>query len=269
ILDLTHHVWGMLGDCLNNNGAFNNGVDNIENMAKDYSYIFRLFAYSLIVLLFGINVIENALKYELFSMKGAVGVLGKLFLSKVWIDLSVPICFEVIKIADSMTSAIVKMGIHNLTFNPPLTVLDVSFKGNFGEVIVAFLLELIMIVPLVLMSLLVTILAICILVKLGIRTIELCLMVIVSPLFFACLIADTTRPIFKRFIMNFITSSFQTVFMSVVYIIGIEWMQQYASASETDLALWILGSLNWIIILFAMTIMMIKPPKVLTNIINS
>ena len=95
------------------------------------------------------------------------------------------------------------------------------------------------------MSLFVSILAVCILVKLGIRTIELCLMVIISPLFFACLVADATRPIFKRFIMNFITTAFQTVFMSIIYIIGIEWMQQYASADETDLLLWILGSLSW------------------------
>ena len=269
ILDLTHHVWGMVGSCLNNNDDFNNGIKNIENMSNSYSYIFKLFAYSLVILLFGINVIENTIKYELFTIKGGVSVLGKLYLSKVWIDLSVPICFEIIKIADGMTSAIVRMGIHNLTFNPPLTVLDVSFKGNFGEVIAAFLLELIMIIPLILMSLFVSILAVCILVKLGIRTIELCLMVIISPLFFACLVADATRPIFKRFIMNFITTAFQTVFMSIIYIIGIEWMQQYASADETDLLLWILGSLSWLIVLISMTIMMLKPPKVLTNIINS
>ena len=58
ILDLTHHVWGMVGSCLNNNDDFNNGIKNIENMSNSYSYIFKLFAYSLVILLFGINVIE-------------------------------------------------------------------------------------------------------------------------------------------------------------------------------------------------------------------
>ena len=45
-------MWGMVGSCLNNNDDFNNGIKNIENMSNSYSYIFKLFAYSLVILLF-------------------------------------------------------------------------------------------------------------------------------------------------------------------------------------------------------------------------
>lgn len=57
--------------------------------------------------------------------------------------------------------------------------------------------------------------------------------------------------------------------MAIVYMIGNEWLNQQATPDTTGgVFLWLTSGIPWFVSLIAMAIMMIKPPKILTNLID-
>lgn len=112
---------------------------NIEDFVNEFSQIFVVFATSLLVILFGINIIKTALEYQLFTLKGAVSVFGRLILAELWIQLSTKICIMIVKIfselMDSILSSIHAAGLNeisNLKF-------EASRSGVWLEILLTFL----------------------------------------------------------------------------------------------------------------------------------
>ena len=111
-----------------------------------------------------------------------------------------------------------------------------------------------------------------IVVKLMIRTFEISALLVVSPVFFACMTADTTRQYFQRFITTFISVVVEILFMAIVYAIGTEWCVQDSTMtvinSRKEFTVWILGAIPNAIMIISMGVMMVKPPRVLKNLIG-
>ncbi len=82
------------------------GIDYVA-FADTISPIFKTFAYSLCILLVGINIMESAVQSELFSLRGGIKVGARLFLAKIWIDISVEICKFIVNVACELTTNVV------------------------------------------------------------------------------------------------------------------------------------------------------------------
>ena len=176
---------------------------NMEDFVNQFSQIFVIFASSLLVLLFGINIIKTAIEYQLFTLKGAVTLFGRLFLAEVWIQLSTKICLMIVKIFNELMASIIAginaSGLLNLTTS---FIFEPTRSGVWlvGDIIDFF----INLCPFLLIMLLigaVLIVFIIVYIKLIIRTLEIAMLSVVSPVFFACSVGEATMPYFKKFIL--------------------------------------------------------------------
>ena len=92
---------------------------------------------------------------------------------------------------------------------------------------------------------------------------------IVSPAFFACYSSDVTKQYFKSFVTQFIQVAIQVVFMAVVFFLGSTWLNKTFSATTyKNASEWFSAMIPNLIAMIAITRMMVKPPKVLTNLIH-
>ena len=109
-----------------------------------------------------------------------------------------------------------------------------------------------------------------VIIKLTLRSIELTLLVTVSPAFFACISSDITRPYFRNFILTFVQVSAQIIFMAVVLYIGTKHLQTQTIEIDNIFKLfeWCGTVLPNVVLIISMCIMMVKPPRVLTNLIK-
>lgn len=170
----------------------------------------------------------------------------------------------------NLTSAIISAGenvfkIEKPNFSEMIVKSDVWIVG----VILDFLLVLLLLVPIILIVLPILISAIFIIVKLILRSLELALLICVSPAFFACYSSEITRPYFRNFITTFIQCAAQIVFMAVVYFVGVKWFASSTHvASATDAWTWFQNVIPNTLIVIAISIMMVRPPKVLTGLIK-
>lgn len=247
---------------------------NPLNPFKDFDSVvdvFKIAAYSLVLIFFSVNLIEQSVKYEIFTMKGALRIFGRLLVSKVIIDLSTTICG---KILGTIGAIIVKvLGADKFTafdsFVPKVDLDPCGIKivGNLIDAIVAVVLS--SIILLVVGTVLVF--SALVVIKLMLRAFELSMLVCTSPVFFACASSDVTKEYFKKFIVTFLEVACQTLFMCVALKIGMGAITNNYAATITsfdDLSTYMETQLPMVIIVIAMCVMMIKPPKVLTNLLK-
>ena len=243
---------------------FDNAVNTIFN-------IFKVFAYSIVIILAGVNALESALQYEMFTMRGGVKILARLVFAKIWVDLSLVICRSIIKISmdlllkitsltDDIMSAL-NIGIHIESSNIWVIGWLVDF---FNGALICIC------VSLVLLPLLILVIAIYI--KLFIRLFDLSLLQTVSPVFFACLTGESTKQYFRKFIMTYISVVVEVLFMAVIWYFYI----QYTGSLFTDNGLTInniadiFGTefLSLILVSFAVSILVLKPPRILKSLVE-
>ena len=228
----------------------------------------RIFAYSLVILFFAVSLVEQTIKYEIFTAKGALKVFGRLLVAKIIIDLSVRVCLLIISIIGSLT---VKMlGTVNVSLNifPEISLKksDVKIIGPILDAIVAAIVSIILMIIIGVVLVCVSI----VMVKLVLRSIELALLMVISPAFFACLSTDVTKEYFKKFISVFIQVAAQTLFMAIALAVCSGHFNTPAVPIEglSGLAAGLIRISPNILIAIAMCVMMVKPPKVLTNLIK-
>lgn len=231
--------------------------------------IFVTIGYSLVLLFFAANLIENSIKYEIFTLKGGAQLFGRLIISKVFIDLSGKICVYILNICNNIAYKITDMASTNLEFLVP----NISSQAKNNTWVVGEILDFIqaynMLIPVLLILILMVLATAIILVRLILRSIELSLLMIVSPAFFACYSSEITKPYFKNFIMTFIQCAVQIVFISVIYAISSNWLIKIGTVeTQVDAWIWFLTMLPKALIALAIAIMMVKPPKVLTNLVQ-
>lgn len=80
-----------------------------QQIAQDLYPISRMIAYSLIVLLVGVNAIESAFQYELMTLRGGIKIAVRLIFAKVFVDLSLDICKGIVSIGTSWLNEILNV----------------------------------------------------------------------------------------------------------------------------------------------------------------
>lgn len=234
-----------------------------------FTGIFQTVGYSLVLLFFAANLIENTIKYEIFTLKGGAMLFGRLIISKVIIDLSGTICSYILNICNNISFKILSDASKELLFSTPnIESSSIGKLGPFGTIIDYFQ-AYVMLIPVLIIILILLLAAMLIIFKLVLRSIELSLLMIVSPAFFACYSSEITKPYFRNFITTFLQCALQIVFISVVYALSANWLTDITSTdSSIEAWTWFAKVLPNALIALAFAIMMVKPPKVLTNLIK-
>lgn len=231
--------------------------------------IFVTIGYSLVLVFFAANLIETTIKYEIFTLKGGVQIFGRLIVSKVIIDLSGKICIYILNICNYISKSILQNATANIGIESP----NITAQAKSGLPIIGSLVDLVQgyfyIVPILLISLIMLIAALLIIFKLMLRSLELSLLMIVSPAFFACYSSEITKPYFKNFIVTFLQCALQIVFMAVVYALSSDFILNINRVdSDVEAWAWFIKTLPNALLCLAIAIMMIKPPKVLTSLVR-
>jgi hypothetical protein len=213
---------------------------------------------------------EKTIQYELFTMRGAVSVFGRILLAKIWIDMSVTICLWIVRIGGGLATQIISEG--------TIKLYDITVHYSRGNApwydiitpLIDMLMALMYLIPFLLMVLAVLICSFIVMIKLVMRSFEIALLLAVSPVFFATWVSDATRQYFRKFIMTFISVVFELVFMALVYAMGVFWVSQAGTILRTDqdIATWAFESFIRGIVVVALLIMMIKPPRVLRELVS-
>ncbi len=239
---------------------------------------FYAFAYSIVLLFFAINLTESTLKYEIMTPRGALSILGRITISKIWVDLSGYICLQILNIISYLILKIQSSAFSNLnTKINNFTLIDVASDITLNQSNIKFVgplidtcIGLILAIGFLLVFIVMIILAGIILIKLAIRSIELAIMMVVSPIFFACYATETTKQYFRNFIITFIQIAAQLLYMTILIFIAFSWSST-STGNVTNLssALELIYSATPSILIFVMlAIMIVKPPKFLTNLIH-
>ena len=71
--------------------------------------LFKIFAYALIIIFAGVNALETALQYEMFTMRGGVKILARLTFAKIWVDISLIVCRGIVAIATDWLGQITRL----------------------------------------------------------------------------------------------------------------------------------------------------------------
>ncbi|SFY12082.1 type IV secretion system protein [Ruminococcus sp. XPD3002] len=231
--------------------------------------ILKTLGYSMVLLFFAISIIEQSIKYEIFTLKGGAMVFGRLLFAKVLIDSSVKICMAILKVINQNCSKILESVKVEMIDFPTITLdkSDVKIIGPLLDYVVGIIIS----IPLTMVYSIIMIAGICLSIKLLLRSFELAMLTSVSPAFFACFSSEVTRPYFRNFILTFIQVAAQILFMAIVLYIGKNATAVNTSFTVTslnDIIKWFVQMAPRTFIIIAMTIMMIKPPKVLTGLIK-
>lgn len=104
------------------------GGFNFMTAAETIYPIFQMIGYSLIVLFTGINALESAIQYEMFTMRGGVRILARLFFAKVRVDLSLTICKAIIEISVGWLTSI--LGLSNELLDTCSFVLTANYPNS-------------------------------------------------------------------------------------------------------------------------------------------
>lgn len=84
--------------------------------------------------------------------------------------------------------------------------------------------------------------------------------------------SDVTKQYFRNFVVTFVQVSAQIVYMAVMYYVGARWTMQEIDASSmqsgADVLAWFMKFLPNTIVIIGIGIMMVKPPKALSNLIH-
>lgn len=238
---------------------------NLQGFIDDYTPYFKSFGYLMVVLLFGLNLINSAVQLELTDIKGVLKILGGLLLAKIWIDLSTDICIAIIKFISDVSMQLFIDGAINSIF-----ATTENFKQSdtglwiVGEIL-NVILNIISIIPVILVGLVVAVICGCVIVKIVMRSFEITIMTVISPVFFACLLGDATKPYFRNFLSEFLSSVCSLAWMTLIYVGGVAWinqinMQKVNAEDITDIITWFSACGVKVLIVVAMCMLMLKPP---------
>lgn len=247
-------------------------ADNIKSIADAVSPIIKTFAYFLATALFGVNVSRSALQFELMETKGQIKIFAGVILVKIWIDLSINICIYIINIINSLTAQIINSFVNGpymfaAQSSPPVPFVDNDLFGGIGAIINVFC-SFVYFIPELLLMAAVIFCMISVIIRIISRGFEMTALVTVSPIFFATLVGEGTKPYFKKFMASFISTCCYLFFVAVVYAVGTIWISESISSAGTTAGLLIFGK-NFAICLILLAVCHIirKPPKVLTDLV--
>ena len=277
LVSMANDQWKRVGKALEKGGdlsgtnSFNKNfsIDTIKK--SNMINIFKTFGYSLVLVFFSVTLIESTIKYEIFTIKGGAMIFGRLLISKWVIDNSANICGYILtSVSDLLGQMVKSMEANEFMIIPDVEVVA-STKSKLWILgsLVDLIITNIMMLPVIIVAIVTLICAGLVVAKLVFRSFELAMLLCVSPAFFACASADVTKPYFKNFVINFIRCAFQIIFMAVVWVIVVKWQIGITTfTTYKDVGSYIWNIVPNLFTMIALTIIMIKPPKVLTSLIR-
>ena len=266
-------VWKLIGEAISNYGI--NGIDTLQINVKDYAAgtiyeAMKLFAYSLVLLCFAVNLVEATVKYEMLSLKSVIIITARVAISKLLIDNSGNICIKILDVFSDQTQTILAGTPKAFEFTTGFGNFFYSSKVKFIGPLIDMLLAILFGTLVVTVTAVVLIVAACVLIKLVLRIFELLLMISTAPVFVACWSSEVTKQYARNFFVTFIQVAAEILYIAIVYAVGLKYisLQGNAIKSWEDFFLWLSTLLPQVILVVGWCIMMIKPPKVLKNLIH-
>ena len=252
---------------------FNFQIDINSYVNSNVYTVMKTLAYSLVLLFFSVNMIETTIKYESVSLKGFIVMTIRIVIAKKLIDNCPKICTSIIKIVrDTIGQMWETKEVDLSDVMGKDTILDKILnvgqsKLPFVGEIVDAILVLVAAVPIILMSLSAFIVGAIILVKILLWSVDMVILVSVSPAFVACWSSDVTKQYFKNFIVTFIQASLQLLYMAIVFFLFKTFLATTVPDGD-NMVIYMVRFVPNLIVMIAMAIMMIKPPKFLTNMLR-
>lgn len=230
--------------------------------------VLKPFAYAFIIICVCINLSKKTLQYDLFTARGAVTIFGEVFLAKTFIDLSDTILVDIMQINNGIVNTVLTGLGFNSTINFS-TMAYVIHDVNSGVPVIGSLISIILTfigsIILILVSELMVVCIFIMMIKLGIRAVELVILRCVAPLFLSTMASDETKDIAKNFIRTFISTVVQTLFMSLAYIIMASVINEAFKAAGTG------QDTNFLLMsgiyVLTLTIFIMKTPRMLNQIL--
>ena len=244
-------------------------TDNMKAISDTVSVAMRSFAYAIAVIIFGLNISESALQFELTELKGWIKVFARLILVKFWIDLSANILIYIL----NMLNFLAKTIFDYFTVSSVLPIFAVTYdndvsNNNFNGLgsLINFVSSFIGILPVLILIGLLIFCVLSVVVKIIARAFELTALIAISPPFFACLVGENTKSYFKSFISAFLSTAAYTLYIAMVYAVATMWIAECTTTIHTTNPFLLILPVALIII--ACCNLMRKPPKVLTSLIE-
>lgn len=276
-------VWSGLMDAVvadelfSSNTLFNEG-HMIANIATSLS-LFAIGIWAIGVALEIKSEIKRSEDGEL-TLKRFTSALARSFPSFVFILASYWICKCIVYINEGMVSVVSDNFPSIEELFGSLTLDEDSFGPGLGIGLIGYLFDLldgiIKVLPIIVAILVLIIIGWCVNVKLQMRQIEICCMIAISPLFFACAGFESLSEYFKKFIMTFISVVIQTLFMAIVILVGMTWFNDEVLSITGETGVFFIGGdrtladyLGDVFIIIAMGVMLLKPPAVLQNLVKA
>lgn len=272
VIGILNQVWAKVPEILTGNQEseiWNVTLEPSDQYNSDFYAIFVTIGYSLVLVFFAANLIETTIKYEIFTLKGGIQIFGRLIVSKVIIDLSGKICIYILNICNYISKDVLDTASTIVKFKMPTITGDTISKIPFVGGIIDFFQGYTLMFPVMIIVILMLFASLIIIIKLSLRSIELSLLMIVSPAFFACYSSEITKPYFKNFIVTFLQCALQIVFMAVVYALSSSFIIDFEKDyGQIEVWNWFFKTLPAAVIALAIAIMMVRPPKVLTSLVR-
>lgn len=282
--ELVNYLWRGISGIINDVGfgsgntsyflGISTSPESIQSIADAVSGVTKTFAYAIAVVLFGVNITTTALQNEILTLRGGIKVFARVILVKIWIDIAIPICINILRIINSLAKQI--LNTLSSTYSDVFVNSNIdglTAGGGLIEKLIAriinFFKELLMGFP---SLILITIMSVCIvivIIKLLSRAFELTCLVSLSPIFFATLVGEESKRYFRRFISAFITTAGYIVYVAIVYAVGTIWISQAQNSRINGLTSFIVSMITTLpraIIIIACCRVMVKPPKVLLSL---
>lgn len=283
-VSIFNFLWNNLGSVLKTIGTNSDSADNIFglsisnngilNVVNSILPVIQTFAYAVAVILFGINITQTSLQYEILTLRGGIKVFARILLVKVWIDLAVPIAMYALTIINNLAQQILNIfttGSNTFPAYTPITTESGSWLSVFNR-FMSILCGSITTLPTIAILIAISISVISVFIKLISRGFELTALISLSPLFFSTLVGENTKRYFNRFISSFLSTAGYILFMSITYAVASNWISQCTTTvigNWGDYFKYLMNILPQSIIIIACCRIMRKPPKVLTCLLDS
>lgn len=241
--------------------------DNYSEVIGVISAVFTILGGALVSLFFAINVQSAQIKYINLTQKIVIELLIVLFISIFFMSYSGKICALIYQVNSSLVNALLSGTESELIFMPYNNNVYPEGSNAFGiQYMLDFLNSFFAILPQLLISIIMVVISMIAAIKLSIRKIECVCLMSISPLFFSCIGNERTKRYFVNFLLNYINVVFETTFIALVYIAGLNWWNSTSTQLGTlSVAEW----LQELVLLIAICVMIISPPRVLRSAINA
>ncbi len=286
IIDFSNKLWGVVEGIFFFSSVEDGQIIEVLGYSVDIEKLgtgdvytaMKAIAYSLVLLFFSISIIENVAKYEMITLKGIVTMTIRIVVSKYLIDNSAKIFLKIIQIVrEAIFTIISKTGQETLTGSAlnknELKEIILNAAGESDLWVIAKIVDIVMVIiymiPVTLIAIIVCTVAAIILIKVLIWSIDLVVLIVMSPVYIACWSSDATKQYCRKFVVTFIQASVQLLYMAVVFCIFKTWLISTTPTSMTQFSDFLSHYCQFSFILIVMAIMIVKPPKYLKNMLST